>query len=797
LIGIFLLLSACSAPLTLPFLATATPSSTPTPVATPTLTPSPTPPPTATPLPAAKLHMGETALFLGDYEQARREYQDALSSAGDDDTRAAAAIGMGHTLALMHNDSSAITQLNNTIQSYPKSKPIAQAWFFLAQSYTIQKMYPEAAQAYAKYLELRPGILDGYVQEWRGDVLLLAGDASAATAAYLEALKSPLPGDPIWVRIKLGKAYVAQKDYKNAITLFLDIYQNSNNDYARAQVNFLMGQTYLALGVPEQAYARFQDSVQSFPSSYDTYSGLVELVNANIPVSDLDRGIVDYYASQYGLADDALSRYITNQKQEDSSAYYFRALSRRAANHLDTAIEDFNTVIEKFPNDRYWSKAFQQKAITQWAYQEKYDDAAATLLHYVDVAKDASDAPDMVYEAARTYERGNNLTLAAQTWEKLIETFPSAEQSYRGLFLSGITYYRLNDMDKALTVFQRVLVLSTNPEDQAAAHLWIGKIYTVQAKPENAKAAWEQAVQRDPTGYYSERASELLNNRQPFSQINPFDLGYDLNAERPGAEAWLRTTFALSPDINLADMNEFFSNPAFVRGEELYNLGLYADARDEFETVRKAVLNDPAQTFRLMNYLLEHNLYRQAILSSRQVLDLAHMDDAATLSAPAYFNHIRFGVYFRDLIQTSSKEESLSPLFLLSVIRQESLFEPFAESSAGARGLMQIVPATGKEIAAQLSWPPDYNDEDLDRPIIAIPMGTRYMARQSELFKGCLTCALAAYNGGPGNTLAWNDLSKGDPDLFLEVIRADETRTYIKQIFEFYNIYRLIYEQRP
>jgi hypothetical protein len=53
---------------------------------------------------------------------------------------------------------------------------------------------------------------------------------------------------------------------------------------------------------------------------------------------------------------------------------------------------------------------------------------------------------------------------------------------------------------------------------------------------------------------------------------------------------------------------------------------------------------------------------------------------------------------------------------------------------------------------------------------------------------------LAAYNGGPGNTIIWNRLPVDDPDLLLEVIRAEETRKYIMQIYEFFNIYRLIYE---
>ena len=178
-------------------------------------------------------------------------------------------------------------------------------------------------------------------------------------------------------------------------------------------------------------------------------------------------------------------------------------------------------------------------------------------------------------------------------------------------------------------------------------------------------------------------------------------------------------------------------------------------------------------------------------------MDLAQLDDLGTLSAPVYFNHIRFGIYFKDLAVPSAEAENLNLLYLLSVVRQESLFEPFARSGSDARGLMQVVPATGQEVASQLNWPPDYDVSDLYRPYVSIPLGAHYLARQRDLFGGSLYAALAAYNGGPGNTLIWNELAGGDPDLLLEVIRADETRKYITQIFEFFNIYRLIYEEKP
>jgi soluble lytic murein transglycosylase len=271
------------------------------------------------------------------------------------------------------------------------------------------------------------------------------------------------------------------------------------------------------------------------------------------------------------------------------------------------------------------------------------------------------------------------------------------------------------------------------------------------------------------------------------------DLGYDLAQERPQAEQWMRETFSLPPETDLNGLGDMAFDGRILRATAFWDLGLYDQARSELESLRESITADPVKTYRLMNYMINLGAYRSAILASRQVLDLANLDDVGTLKAPAYFNHIRFGIYFKDQVLEASKSEDFHPLFLLSLLRQESLFEGFAQSGAGARGLMQIMPATGKEVSSSMGWPEGYTDDDLYRPEISITLGARYLARQRDYFNGSLYATLAAYNGGPGNTSYWNQLANGDPDLLLEVIRADETRKYIMQIYEFFNIYRLLY----
>lgn len=789
------LLAGCSFPAGLAEIVPAlhTPTLTPTATPLPTSTPLPSP----TPLPLTELHFGETNLFTGEYEAAIEDFKRARDEAQDDETRAAGTLGISRIYFLRGTYPLAVNLFKAVIESYPQTRSAADAWYYLAETYVLLEAYTQAGDAFTQYLALRPQPIAGYVQVQRGDAYLAGGDAQTAAAAYQAALEDPPLGNPVWIELKLARAWLRAESNTEAATLLLSVLEKSDNDYARSQANLLLGGMYKSLGEDEQAYARYQHSVTNYPKSYDTYTQLVELVNANQPVNALQRGMIDYYAGEYGYCIEALTKAIEQNLEPRSAGFYFRGLCYRASNQAEAALADFQFVQANLKGDVYWGSAIDEAAYTQWAWLDQYDAASQTLLNYVAAAGDAADAPVKYFNAARVLERGESLAAAAQVWQDLATAYPAAAESLEALIQAGVSYYRLQDYVSARTVFQKALVLTDLPDVQSRALLWLGKAENALGDAAKARENWALAAQKDPTGYYSTRAAELHAGGTPFTIAEPYDVGYDLNKEKGLAEDWLRSRFEIPGDADLASLGSLVEESGIRRGEELYRLGRYAEARNEFEEVRQKFAADPLNTYRLMNFFLERSLYRQAILSSRQVLDLAGMDDAGTLNAPRYFNHIRFGFYFKPLVLKAAQAEDLPPLLLLSVIRQESLFESIAESGAGARGLMQIIPTTGAELASQMHWPEDYVTSDLDRPVVNIAYGARYLRRQQDGFGGSLYAALAAYNGGPGNTLVWHDLAGDDPDLFLEVVRLSETTTYIKQIYMFFNLYKLIYSSRP
>ncbi len=783
------ILSPAPAPTAVPPIPTDTLWPTPAATATATATPAPT----STPLPLTRVQSGDEAFALGDYDAAMDAYKAAYDASADPDIRASAIYGEGRIFHARQDDVSAIQSFLSVLDNFPESKIKPDVYFWLGQIYDGLKRYSDAADAYAQYLALRPGVIDAYIQELRGDALVNAGDDPAAIPTYEAAAQAPRLSTGYALQLKIAQVYTRNLDYAKALDLLNSVYTGSSSDAVRANTDYYAGNVLLAQGDAEGASERYLDAVTNFPKEYGSYAALLQMVNSGMTVSDVQRGVVDYYAGQYQVAIAALDRAIQNGEDPDGTALYFEGMSLAALEQYPEAITTWDTFIQNYPQNPNWASAWEEKAAIQWADLEQFDEAAQTLLDFVKAAPSSAAAPGNLYEAARIYEREDKLDEAATTWERLVDEYPASDQSFRGLFLAGICRYRQGKVPEALTTFQRALLLATAPGDQAAAGVWIGKLQKQQGDAQAANATWKNAASLDPTGYYSERAQDLLDNRPPFDPPQQFDFGIDLAAERAEAEKWLRDTFPLDANSDLSGLGDLASDPRLTRGEELLRLGLKSEARNELDALRVDLQADPVGLYRLMNYLYANGLYSTAIFASRQILTLAHLDDAGTLKAPAYFNHIRFGNYYRSLILQAASDEQLDPLLLLSVIRQESMFDNSAGSGAGALGLMQIMPATGLGIADNLGWPAYFTTDDLFRANVSIRLGAHYLAQQRAAFDGDLFAALAAYNGGPGNTAAWESLAPNDPDLFLEVVRIQETRNYIMYIYEIYDIYRLMY----
>ncbi len=791
---VFALLGACNLPPTSLLGPTSTPSITPTPSLTPSPTPTVAPTPMPTMAPLARAERGEDALFNGEFDLARAEFQAVLDSSTNEDERAAALWGLIRVSYEDGNDYEALAFVQQLANEYPDSPFMAYAHFIAGEANSHINRYQSATESYAQYLELRPELLANNVEELRGDLFIKMGDHVSALNAYQAALNASSLHSDINLEVKIATTKAQLGDYAGALADYESISSRTNNDYVKAEMDYFAGYAHLMLDEKEEGYALYQHAVENYPLSYHAYTALVELVGAGITVDNFSRGLTDYSAKQYDVALVAFNNYINENPENDGMAQYYRAKTLYALGRYEDEISAWEEFIEKYPNNPYWSDAWAEKSYTQWHDLKNLEVGKQTLLDFVYENPGHSEADDLLMSAARLMERKENPEEAITLWLRLAEEYPSSNLAPEALFLSAIATYRLDDYAQALTLFQRALILAGDAKEQARAYLWIGKSQQKLGDTAAMQNAWQQAQSADPTGYYSERARELLEGDEPFLPPSVYSNEVDFASERAEAASWLRITFDLPADTDLEHLGYLQNDLRLQRGREFWELGLKNEARLEFEDFRTDVSESAADSFRLANYMLELGLYRPAIFAARQVLELAGMESHAdSLHAPAYFDHVRYGTYYSDLVEPISAENGFHPLFIYSTMRQESLFESFVLSVAGARGVMQIMPATGANIASLNGYPTSYTEDDLYRPVVSTKFGTWYLESNRKLLDGDLYATLAAYNGGPGNAVEWQTLGKGDPDLMLESIRFSETRDYIKSIYESYAIYKTIY----
>jgi soluble lytic murein transglycosylase len=459
---------------------------------------------------------GDRSLFNGDYDYALGLYQTAYQDSSDPAVRAAAKWGEARTFYADGRYSEALASIQTLVSEYPDSTYSPDAYFLQGLTYNQMQRYADAATAWQLYLTLRPGVLDAYTQELRGDALTNAGDYTGALAAYLAALQAPRLDDGIYVDVKVAQTRASLGDYENALLLYDGIAARTSNDYLRAQVAYLSGVAYQALGQTENAQARFRLAVENYPLAYYSYLSLVELINAGVEVNDLDRGLVDYFAGQYDVALQAFDRYLAANPVNDGTAHYYRALTLRELGNAQAAVDEFGVFIKDYSTHPKWVDAWAEKAYLQWAKLDMYEQAAATLTEFATIFPDSESAPDYLMSAGRILERDNRLDQAAEAWGRVADHYPGNENASTAIFQVGILRYRQSNFQAALTAFTHSLEIAQKTEDRSRAYLWIGKAQQQLGNTDAMQQAWQQGQNVDPSGYYSERARDLLTDPTPF-----------------------------------------------------------------------------------------------------------------------------------------------------------------------------------------------------------------------------------------------------------------------------------------
>ena len=184
------------------------------------------------------------------------------------------------------------------------------------------------------------------------------------------------------------------------------------------------------------------------------------------------------------------------------------------------------------------------------------------------------------------------------------------------------------------------------------------------------------------------------------------------------------------------------------------------------------------------------------VLTGRTALDLGRPFLAVRTGKEAVRNGFMLGRTGYPVVELSSADPRAERALVFSVIRQESEFREDAVSSAGARGLMQLMPRTAVRLAGVLGITHS-TGMLIDEPSHNIRLGSRFIADRVEAYRGSYVLAIAAYNAGPGRVSEWvaalGDPRRPDVDAidWIESLPFYETRNYIQRVLETTQVYRV------
>ena len=211
-------------------------------------------------------------------------------------------------------------------------------------------------------------------------------------------------------------------------------------------------------------------------------------------------------------------------------------------------------------------------------------------------------------------------------------------------------------------------------------------------------------------------------------------------------------------------------------------------------------------TKHILRFLANDNVSAGSeILAAKLATDISRFDFAIQVSKIASYQKRFHNKYNYPVISTPNKVGSRKipeQALILSIIRQESEFDLEANSHAGAKGLMQLMPYTAKLVSKQAKLPYSKSRLTTD-PEYNINLGSHYIAGLILQYDGAYPFAVAAYNAGPNRVKYWKKINKNPQKKqinyvdWVELIKFRETRNYVQRVMENYNVYRYILEQRP
>ncbi len=678
--------------------------------------------------------------------------------------------------------------LDPLVPAYPK--PVQDALDALKRGLDLYSdgKYPEALQSLPDPERVNGFLLSDYSAFWRGWSYLKADRATDAASAF-RWTRARFPDSPLVKEALLGEceALLAMKDPPRALAL-LDgpgVAVGSAVLYHRGLAEEAAGRRQKAESLYVQVYCDYVNSDEAELASRrlgiispafmtrpvnlrallqrsenllqagrvnDARALLSRVVGVRPPDAEASRWrkvMIADAERRLGRTSRALNILLTvsgGAAELQARATYLKAACYRTLKREPALLQTRNLAIREYPQSP-WTERLLYLIATYYDVDNRTDELQVA---YGEI--------DTRYPKGRYAERVSwRLAFCAWTQQRYpealsrfsrhLQSWPDAESASACAYWMGRCYEKLGDYLNALQLHQRVRELANNSfygrlaQDAAAA--------IAQKGAGTRYAASDAAVQK---------ALSLLDSMKHAPVVIPKPAG-------PAAMAVDRARQLLAADLPEQALSELRSASARFRQDKAI---AYLAARIHQNGG---------------NYLASIASLARAFPSYALL---------PTVSIPAEVSGLLFPTPYLDLVRSNSAANRLDPAIVLGLIRQESAFMADAKSRADARGLMQVLPATGRQLARQAGIR-GYATARLFQPGVNIALGTRQLSSLLEKFGGRIELALAGYNAGPERARRWQ-ASFGEVDTaeWVESIPLAETREYVKQVLTNTAHYRLL-----
>ena len=624
--------------------------------------------------------------------------------------------------------------------------------FFLAETYHLKRENQESIATFREIIESFPQ--SPIISEANYQIAQNYRELNDLTSAliYYENILKDSPDNQLKanVLLDLSDIYWKEKKYLDSLNCLYEILDKSYKLKRNSE--------------PEELLIRY---------FYWIKENLKE-INVPYPIMMKCADILFKYR-KYDLAENLYEEIISTfpDAKDIAEVYYNRARALYYKKDYKGAINQCNEIISRFPTSDIITKVHYFLANSIFALGERYS-AIEKYNKIITQYPESSYARESYLRLAECYFQLNEPEKGIFHWKQVFEKYPDSSQAMNALWNLGRYYTKNNNNSEALEAYRLLSERFSKSSLGDDALYWRGKTLQKMGLEEEARVIYEKLLREYPLSYYTERITKQRDDlnfvglistseKEDFTNLEEFLLKY-AKIEGEGqlsllkAELFEEISFYKESIIELKETLNYYPGNIFL----LFKLSdVYKKNLDYYNSLNYSEI--------IFNYLMDH-----------QQLDNLPFELWGSL----------YPICFEDIIREYALKYEIDPLLVMAMIREESRFNSWDESVAGARGLMQIILSTGEWIAQKINII-DFNDEMLFSPKVNINLGCWYIHYLKEKFSNDYILMISGYNAGPGITDKWLErYDQSDLDNFVENIPYAETREHIKKVMKSYQMYK-------